>query len=267
MRLPRRHPVLRRGARDRAGRAVHRGARDLRARRGLRDPLEAPTSAAAPTRCRRSRRLVVSFVATVGNYEYGFYWYFYLDGNIQLEVKLTGIVSTMAITPGEQPDVRQRDRARVSRPRTTSISSRPALDVDVDGAANSVFEVEAEPVPAGPENPWGNAFAQKSTRLDSELRAQRDTNAATSRVWKVVNPSRRNASRATRRIQARAHDVDAHTCSRRPSRASAAVPASPVTTSGSRPTGATNDRAAGEYPNQHDGGDGLPLLDRRRPRR
>ena len=33
---------------------------------------------------RRSRRLVVSFVATVGNYEYGFFWYFYLDGNIQL---------------------------------------------------------------------------------------------------------------------------------------------------------------------------------------
>ena len=43
---------------------------------------------------RRSRRLVVSFIATVGNYEYGFYWYLYLDGNIQLEVKLTGIVST-----------------------------------------------------------------------------------------------------------------------------------------------------------------------------
>ena len=43
---------------------------------------------------RRSRRLVVSFIATVGNYEYGFYWYFYLDGTIQLEVKLTGIMST-----------------------------------------------------------------------------------------------------------------------------------------------------------------------------
>ncbi|MGH8977131.1 MAG: primary-amine oxidase, partial [Acidimicrobiia bacterium] len=33
---------------------------------------------------RRSRRLVVSCVSTVGNYEYGFFWYFYLDGNIQL---------------------------------------------------------------------------------------------------------------------------------------------------------------------------------------
>jgi primary-amine oxidase len=29
---------------------------------------------------RRSRRLVTSFIATVGNYEYGFYWYFYQDG-------------------------------------------------------------------------------------------------------------------------------------------------------------------------------------------
>ena len=41
------------------------------------------------TEVRRSRRLVVSSIATVGNYEYGFYWYFYLDGSVQLEVKLT----------------------------------------------------------------------------------------------------------------------------------------------------------------------------------
>ncbi|MDQ6803471.1 MAG: tyramine oxidase, partial [Actinomycetota bacterium] len=48
------------------------------------------------TEVRRSRRLVVSFVATVGNYEYGFYWYFFQDGSIESEVKLTGIVSTGA---------------------------------------------------------------------------------------------------------------------------------------------------------------------------
>ena len=29
---------------------------------------------------RRQRRLVISFFATVGNYDYGFYWYLYLDG-------------------------------------------------------------------------------------------------------------------------------------------------------------------------------------------
>ncbi len=56
------------------------------------------------TEVRRSRRLVVSSIATVGNYEYGFYWYFYLDGTIQLEVKLSGIMSTMGVGdegPGE----------------------------------------------------------------------------------------------------------------------------------------------------------------------
>ena len=34
---------------------------------------------------RRSRRLVISFFATVGNYDYGFFWYLYQDGTIQLE--------------------------------------------------------------------------------------------------------------------------------------------------------------------------------------
>ena len=29
---------------------------------------------------RRNRRLVISFFTTVGNYDYGFYWYLYLDG-------------------------------------------------------------------------------------------------------------------------------------------------------------------------------------------
>ncbi|HET6952857.1 MAG TPA: hypothetical protein VFI47_20915, partial [Acidimicrobiales bacterium] len=46
---------------------------------------------------RRSRRMVVSFIATVGNYEYGFYWYFYLDGSMGAEVKLTGIIQTQAV--------------------------------------------------------------------------------------------------------------------------------------------------------------------------
>ena len=45
---------------------------------------------------RRQRRLVISFFTPIGNYDYGFYWYLYLDGTIQLEVKATGIVFTSA---------------------------------------------------------------------------------------------------------------------------------------------------------------------------
>ena len=46
---------------------------------------------------RRSRRLVVSSIATADNYEYAFYWYLYQDGSIECEVKLTGIVLTAGI--------------------------------------------------------------------------------------------------------------------------------------------------------------------------
>ena len=52
---------------------------------------------------RRSRRLVVSSVSTVENYEYGFFWYFYQDGNIQFEIKLTGILSLGAAHEDETP--------------------------------------------------------------------------------------------------------------------------------------------------------------------
>src|ERR1041384_6303383 len=55
---------------------------------------------------RRSRRLVVSSVSTVENYEYGFFWYLYQDGNIQLEVKLTGILSLGAFPEGQRPPYR-----------------------------------------------------------------------------------------------------------------------------------------------------------------
>ena len=56
---------------------------------------------------------MISFFATVGNYDYGFYWYLYLDGTIQLEVKATGVVFTSAY-PGRHA-VRVADRARPRR--------------------------------------------------------------------------------------------------------------------------------------------------------
>ncbi|GIT61180.1 MAG: hypothetical protein Ct9H300mP20_10070 [Gammaproteobacteria bacterium] len=49
-----------------------------------------------PTEVRRSRRLVVSSISTKGNYDYGMFWYLYLDGTIQVEMKLTGIVGISA---------------------------------------------------------------------------------------------------------------------------------------------------------------------------
>ncbi len=205
---------------------------------------------------RRSRRLVVSFIATVGNYEYGFYWYFYLDGNIQLEVKLTGIVSPMAITPGDQPEYANVVAPGVAAPHHQHLFSA-RLDLDVDGPANRVYEVEAEAVPTGPENPWGNAFRQRITPLTTELAARRENNAATSRSWRVVNEASRNGL---------GQPVGYKLV---PTMSTPTMLASPESSVGRRagfarhnlwvtPYRADERRAAGEYPNQHAGGDGLP---------
>ena len=97
--------------------------RHLHARGGLRHPLEAHRPVHRLAETRRQRRLVIRFFTTVGNYDYGFYWYLYLDGTIQLEAKATGVVFTSAY-PGDGYPYAPRSRPAWGR-RTTSTCSAP----------------------------------------------------------------------------------------------------------------------------------------------
>ena len=141
---------------------------------------------------RRSRRMVVSSIATVGNYEYGFFWYFYLDGTIQAEVKLTGIIQTQAVAPGTRVSYASPVTPELAGPHHQHLFSF-RLDMCLDGPANSVYEVDAVPVPAGPANPYGNAFTVQETLLETESAAQRMAAPERSRSWKIVNHEVRNA--------------------------------------------------------------------------
>src|SRR5262249_97369 len=145
------------------------------------------------TEVRRSRRLVVSSIATVGNYEYGFYWYFYLDGSMQLEVKLTGIMSTMAFDPSSGDP----SHANVIAPGLAAPHHQHLfcvrLDMDVDGPINEVHEVDVVADSVGDDNPLGNAFRPRETRLENERDAQRVVDPSRSRTWTVVNPTVQNS--------------------------------------------------------------------------
>ncbi len=222
---------------------------------------------AGSSEVRRSRRLVVSSIVTAGNYDYGFYWYFYLDGTIEHEVKLTGIVTTIALDPSRDDEVPAESAPRETGSHATRITPELAapnhqhlfnvrMDFDVDGAANSVYEVDVRPDDDGPDNPWGNSFAAHATLLEREQAARRLINPAASRVWKIVNPERRNAAgdpvgyklvpAATPTLLAR----PGSSIARRAGFATANLWVTPYEP-GER-------WAAGEYPNQHPGGDGLP---------
>ncbi|MDX6354415.1 MAG: primary-amine oxidase, partial [Streptomyces sp.] len=120
---------------------------------------------------RRGRRLVVSFFVTVGNYDYGFYWYFSLDGAIELEVKATGVVFTSAY-PGPGYAYASELAPGLGAPYHQHLFSA-RLDMAVDGTDNAVDEVESAFVPRGPANPTGTGFTQAVTRLRTESGAQR----------------------------------------------------------------------------------------------
>ncbi len=137
---------------------------------------------------RRSRRLVISCFATVGNYEYGFFWYLYTDGSIQYEVKLTGVISTGAVPVGEQPRFGTLVAPGLYGPHHQHFFN-VRLDMQVDGERNSVYEVDAAALPPGPDNPYGNAWVTQKTLLARESEAQRLIDPFVARTWQIVNPS------------------------------------------------------------------------------
>ena len=147
------------------------------------------------TDVRRNRRLVVSYFITVGNYDYGFYWYFYLDGRIEFECKATGIVFASAF-PNRLEDGSEYPWASEIAPGVGAPYHQhlfcARLDVAIDGPRNAVDELEARRVPVSDGNPHGNAFTQASTRLTTEQHGMREADGSVGRVWNVVNPTVRN---------------------------------------------------------------------------
>jgi len=138
------------------------------------------------TEVRRSRRLVISFIATVSNYEYGFYWYLYQDGNIELEIKLTGIISNGAVATGDEPPWGELVAPGVYGPIHQHFFN-VRLDMMVDGQGNSVYEVNTEADPPGPANASGTAYRSVSTLLRTEGEAQRMVDPFKARYWRIVN--------------------------------------------------------------------------------
>ncbi len=136
---------------------------------------------------RRARRLVVSFHVTVANYEYLVYWRFYQDGNIECEVRATGIlVTSHAGAPGTRPaNGTLVDQGTYAPFHQHFIVAR--LDLDVDGTGNTVYATESQPAKAGGDDPYGLGLVVRSTPLRTEAEGKQDYDWATQRAWKVVN--------------------------------------------------------------------------------
>ena len=182
---------------------------------------------------RRSRRLVISHVATVGNYDYGFYWSLYQDGTIEVEVRLTGVVLTRGVTPGQELGHATRLAPDLAAPHHQHLFN-VRLDMAVDGFENTVEEHDLVPSDVGPRNPWGQAIELRATTIERESQGcapsirRQPGRGRSSTVDAATTSASRSATGSCRSTDPRCWPV--------PPRASRRGPASRGRTCGSRIT-------------------------------
>jgi primary-amine oxidase len=130
------------------------------------------------------------------------------------------------------------------------------LDMMVDGPRNAVYEVDSAAVPPGPANPGGNAWVVQRRLLAREAEACRDADPLAGRYWMVTSAEARNAlgePTAYKLVPGENVRALAHRDSSVARRAGFMAHHLWVT----RHDPAER-YAAGDYPNQHPGGAGLP---------
>ena len=214
-------------------------------------------------RVRRGRELVVTHTTVVGNYDYSISYILSLDGSIHVDVGLSGILLPKGVpdttynleSSGGQMYGALVAKNIVAPSHQHYFSFR--LDMDVDGDTNRISEVDQWSPPSD-ENRYSNAIKMDDYELLFEKEAMCDVSPQMNRCWRVSSASHRNGLRGPTSYML--------------------VPGST-----SRPFLDTNNivrkragfvehqlwvtqqhdnelYSAGDYPNQSNGGDGLPTF-------
>ncbi|KAK4889427.1 cytochrome c oxidase subunit 1 [Elasticomyces elasticus] len=138
----------------------------------------------------RDRQLVIQCTATVANYEYILAFILDQAANIHIEVRATGIVSTMPISAG------------VSSPWGTTVAPGVLavnhqhlfcvrIDPNLDEGGNSIQYDDCVPVNDVDLDPFGCGFRVDSTAVTKP--GGYDLDVSKSRTFKIINPSRQNS--------------------------------------------------------------------------
>lgn len=139
----------------------------------------------------RNRQLVIQCTATVMNYEYILAFILDQAANLHIEVKATGIVSTMPIAA----DKTYSPWGTVVAPGTLAANHQHLfcvrIDPALDGEQNTVAYDDLVPVREEPElDPFGCAFRVKTTPVTKP--GGYDLDVSQSRTYRIINPKHIN---------------------------------------------------------------------------
>jgi primary-amine oxidase len=158
------------------------------------------TGHADPVESRKRRDLVLRTVGTFGNYDYAFDWVFRQDGTIEVAVGATGIDELKGVIPRtaeEDHDGQAEKYGRFVAEHTVApdhdhyFSFR--LDFDLDGTANSFVrdQLKVEHLPA--DSPRKSVWVAKPEVAKTESQAKLMMSMEHPEMWRVINPSVKNA--------------------------------------------------------------------------
>ncbi|KAF7362373.1 Amine oxidase [Mycena venus] len=146
----------------------------------------------------RRRRLVVSMVCTLANYEYLFNYHFYQDGGIEMEIRLTGVLQVYIAADGEQTPYSTIVAPNVSaqyHQHIVILCSRRPHGRRSEQLCRGNGHHALPPHPTGSaENFAGNAFIAVDTVLKTETGREYEYESGKERRWRIVNPARQHYS-------------------------------------------------------------------------
>ncbi|KAL3487494.1 copper amine oxidase [Aspergillus germanicus] len=140
----------------------------------------------------RNRQLVVQMICTVSNYEYIFAFIFDQAANIELEVRATGILSTVPF---------DNEKFGTTVPWGTNVGPGVMapfhqhmfsfrMDPAIDGHRNTVFYQDSVPLPEDEKNPYLVGYTTEETVFKTSGTA--DTSVERHRVFKIRNDAHIN---------------------------------------------------------------------------
>jgi primary-amine oxidase len=216
---------------------------------------------------RRRRDLVLRMITTFGNYDYALDWTFTQDGAIKVGVGATGSIEVKAVrsrTAAEDTDGRDRRYGHFVAENTVGVNHDHyfcfRLDMDVDGPANSFLKEELKAQKTAGDTPRKSVWVTETKIAKVEEEAQLQMMMEHPALWRVVNPNVKSPlGYPTGYEIAPGHNaISLNSDDDYPQRRAGFINHHLWVT----PYREDERYAAGDYPTQSHGGDGLPAWTR-----
>lgn len=207
------------------------------------------------------RELVVRWIATVGNYDYVFDWKFAPSGTIRIAIGATGIDEVKGVAAERYGDGPNPDAAYGTFIASHTVGTNHdhffcfKLDLDIDGTRNSFETARLKKVRLDGDSLRKSLWVVQPTTAKVETQAKLGEDMEQPSLWRVINPGVKDASGypvgyqlIPGHVTEDMLDPDDHP-RERAGFADHELWVTPYT---------PDQAAAGLYPNQSKGGDGLP---------